>query len=132
MTAITWGTAITPGDLTRRVASLVTVDTTVQEDVLAFANTALDVRLFDLGETDPRLKLARIYLALHLATGDAESGAGSGTGAPAGPVTSESCGGMMRSYEALGGANDPLLAESYWGRRYLQLVRAKRYGVLVL
>lgn len=132
MTAITWGTTPTDGDVTRRVAALATVDVTVQADILAFVNTALDVRLFDLGEADPRLKLARIYLALHFATGDASNGIGDGTGGPAGPVTQESAGGLMRQYEALGAAGDPLLAESYWGRRYLQLIRAKRFGMLVL
>lgn len=134
MTAITWGTSIAPpnGDVVRRVPALVTVDTGIQDDILAFVNTALDVRLFDLGELDPRLKLARIYLALHFATGDANNAAGNGADGPAGPVTAESAGGLQRSYEALGAADDPLLAESYWGRRFLQLVRPKRYGVLVL
>jgi hypothetical protein len=111
---------------------MVTVDTGVQDDILAFVNTALDIRLFELGEDDPRLKLARIYLTLHFATGDASAGIGDGTYSPAGPVTQESAGGLMRQYEQFGAAGDPLLAESYWGRRYLQLIRGKRFGFLVI
>lgn len=132
MTAITWGTTVTPapdGDIVRRVPSLVSVNVGVQDDILAVVNTALDTRLFELGELDPRLKLARIYLALHFATGDVNNAAGAD--GPAGPVTAESAGGLSRSYASLG-VNDPLLGETYWGRRFLELVRPKRFGVLVL
>lgn len=134
MAPITWGTTVTPtpnGDIVRRVPGLVTVDVGVQDDILAHVNTALDVRLFDLGESDPRLKLARIYLALHFATGDANNAAGVGADSPAGPVTAESAGGLMRQYAQLGSA-DPLLGSTHWGRQYLAIVRAKRHGILTL
>lgn len=134
MAPITWGTTVTPspdGDIVRRVPSMTAIDIGIQDDILAFVNTALDVRLFDNGEDDPRLKLARIYLALHFATGGSVNADGS-TDGPGGPLTQESCGGMMRQYAFLGADGDPLLAESYWGRQYRAFIRRKRFGFVVI
>lgn len=121
MASVVWA------DLTVRVAALSVVDVAIQDDVLAFANTRYDARLYDYGEDDPRLRLIRIYLALHLATGGSANADGSGADGPAGPVTSESCGGLSRSYASLG-ADDPALGESYWGRQLFGYLRAKKHG----
>lgn len=140
MAPITWGTTVSPpdGDIVRRVPALVTVDVGIQDDILAHVNTALDTRLFDLGEADPRLKLARIYLALHYATGGAANASGTGAESTAGPITGRAMDGVSETYASIVqsmigvGLDALLLAESYWGRRYLQLVRAKRHGMLTV
>ncbi len=91
----------------------------VQQDViLAMVNAGFS-HVFD-GEDGPTTKLARIYVAAHFA-----SLPGSGDQRPGGAVTSESRGGLSRSY-----APPPTGSEAYegtwgdtqWGRRYLQLL----------
>lgn len=89
-----------------------------QDAILAMVNAKLSF-VFD-GEDGPTTKLARIYVAAHFA-----SSPGAGEQRPGGAVTSESRGGLSRSY-----APPPSGAASYegtwsdtqWGRRYLQLL----------
>lgn len=88
-----------------------------QADVLAFVNVELDVSLFD-GEDSPRLKMARVYLAAHLAT-MASRGSGG-----AGPVTMEQAGGLMRQYANL--TIRTSLESTGYGNLYLMILRTSR------
>lgn len=111
MAAITWANVIdhAPG--------LSTVDTDAQNDILAYVNTALKVDEF-YGEASPMLKLARIYLAAHMGTMIAQAVTGQ-----VGPVQAESVGGVSRAYAVAQFAQTSSLADTTWGRAFLQLVR---------
>ena len=85
MAAIIWT------DVVALAPELSTTSTTTQTDVLGYANQALNVALYG-GEAATSTRLARIYLAAHLA-----ALAKLGTG---GALLSESVGGMSRSYAA--------------------------------
>ena len=68
-----------------------------QADILALVNRALPPA--EWGEEDhPRLRLGRIFLAAHYASLELRRSTG-----PAGPVVSESAGGLSRSYAQPGG-----------------------------
>lgn len=90
MAAITWA------DVVNFAAELSGYPVAAQNDILAHVNTALDVSYFG-GETGYKLKLARIFLAAHIA---ATTPLGGGGGAAGGAITSETVGGVSRSYAA--------------------------------
>jgi hypothetical protein len=98
---------------------LSTVPTAAQDFILEYVNQALVVDIFG-GEGSPKLRLARIYLAAHYG-----SLFGSGGSGAAGPVTSESAGGLSRSYGFASSFvfNDDALGSTVYGRNYLGLVR---------
>lgn len=117
MAAITWAQVLD------HVSTLGSVDPDQQADLLALANTGLNAWVFG-GEDHVRYKLARIYFVAHFASlpGATEQRA-------AGPVTSESRGGLSRSYQAIaagGGADSDTWNDTQWGRRYLQLLLGSR------
>lgn len=87
MAAITWT------DVVDVAPALSTVDADAQTMILAYVNAELDVVMFG-GEAAPKTKLARVYLAAHLGT-LSRPGA---SATAAGPVVSESAGGLSRSY----------------------------------
>lgn len=89
MAAITWT------DVTGLVPDLVGLPGAAEALYLAIANSRFNVGMFPLGEEDPLLKLARIWLAAHYAAGDLAAGATIGE---PGPVASESAGGLSVSY----------------------------------
>lgn len=121
MAAITWT------DVTAIAADLSTTSAAAQTMILAMVNEAIDTRLFPNGETDARLKLARVYLAAHYAA----SGLG-GSGAAAGPVTAEAAGTLSRSYASItSSTTDPLLESTTWGRLYRLIMRPMRGGVVL-
>lgn len=121
MAAIDWNA------VTAVAAGLTKVPDDARTVILSHVNTALDVRRFSYGETDPRLRLARIYLAAHFATVSLPS---SGASGPAGPVTSESAGGLSRSYGQLSASDtDPLLEFTSYGRMYRLIMRPLRGGI---
>lgn len=125
MAAITWD------DVTDIAAALASVAPDAQTIYLLFVNEALDVRLFPNGETDNRLKLARIYLAAHYAASDIAANASGGAGA-AGPVTAESAGTLSRSYASMTtSTSDPLLESTSYGRLYRLIMRPMRGGVVL-
>ena len=105
MAAITWQQVV---DFASEAAD---VPAAAQTAILAHVNTTLDVTLFADGESDPQLTLTRIYLAAHFAAGAVP---GTGSGGPAGTVTSESAGGLSRSYGSAG-AGSSVLSSSLWG-----------------
>lgn len=114
MAAITWS------DVTSFAPELTTsVPADAQTLILSYVNTsAIDPASFD-GEAGVTTRLARIYLAAHLG-----SGVGQGaSGAAGGPVTSESMGGLSRSYSvaSVATAMDATGSTAY-GRMYEALV----------
>lgn len=112
MAPITWA------DVTSYATTLTTVDPVQQADLLALVNRGFSA-VFD-GEDGPKTRLARIYVAAHFAALP-----GAGEQRAAGPVVSESRGGLSRSYQAIsagGGADSDTWNDTQWGRRYLQLL----------
>lgn len=94
-----------------------------QDAILAMVNAKFS-SVFD-GEDGPTTKLARIYVAAHFA-----SLPGATDQRPGGAVTSESRGGLSRSYAppqtGSGGDYEGTWSDTQWGRRYLQLLLGSR------
>lgn len=116
MAAILWS------HVTDHAPELAGVAIDAQTDYLALANTFLNVSMLD-GEDGPRTKLARIYLAAHFATLDRMRGTST-----AGPVVSESRGGLSRSYANLTQMSvaSGLFGQTTYGQNYATLVRTSR------
>lgn len=114
MAAIAWA------DVTAMAPELAAVDVGAQATILAHVNAALSVATFG-GEAAPRLRLARILLAAHFGTVALSGGA-----APAGPVVSESAGGLSRTYAqaSAGGAADSAWSSTSYGRELAALIRS--------
>lgn len=110
MADITWT------HVTDHTPDLSTVAAAVQTDILAYVNAELKVSELD-GETGPKTKLARVYLASHFAT------AGINAASADGPITAEKLGDESRSYGTfdMGGS---ALATTGFGMQYLMLVRS--------
>ncbi len=121
MADITWS------DVTDHAPELSTVSANAQTDILAYVNDALDVAAFG-GEDAAKTKLARVYMAAHMAT-VSENAAGGG-----GEVVSRAQGDMSISYAAssAGSSADGYSATGY-GRQYLTLVKSTylRGGLLL-
>lgn len=114
MSAIIWA------DVTAIAPELSTVSDDAQDSILAHVNTALAVDIFG-GESAPKTRLARIYLAAHL--GSASRTGSSGASGAAGPVVSESAGGLSRSYANLTSASGTGgLSSSTYGQLFEALV----------
>lgn len=79
-------------DVTDAITDLPTISASMQTVILGLVNKRVDGAVFD-GEDGETTKLARIFLAGHLAVMSKRPARGS-----AGPVTSESAGGLSRSY----------------------------------
>ncbi len=122
MAAITWvdvvGVPGNPGP----APELASVGTAAQELYLALANDFVNVAMFD-GEDGGRTKLARVYIAAHFATLDKLRGT-----SIAGPVISESRGGLSRSYANLTQMSmaSGLFGQTTYGQNYATLVRTSR------
>lgn len=120
MAAIVWA------DVVAHASALATVDAGQQADLLALVNTHLNVAAFG-GEDAPKTRLARIYWIAHFAS---LPGAGLTTdgASVAGPVTSESTGGVARAYASLSssGTETEFWGETAWGRRFWTLLRGSR------
>lgn len=113
MAAIDWAAVVS-------IASeLADVGVPAQDLYLALANTFINVSMFD-GEDGPKTKLARIYIAAHFATLDKQRGT-----TTAGPVISESRGGLSRSYANLTQMSVAagLFGQTAYGQNYATLVR---------
>jgi hypothetical protein len=110
---------ITWDDVIVIASELADVAEGAQDIILAYVNGALSVSMFK----PAALKLARIYLAAHIATVTAEDG----DGAAIGPVISESVGGISRTYAAISAVTrgDGFDATSY-GQTFGFLVRTSR------
>lgn len=109
-------------------AALAATPVGAQTDILAYVNAELSASFFG-GASSAKFKLARIYMAAHMATSDASGGGA----AAAGPLIEESLPGpVTRKYAspAAQTSDDPLELTSY-GRMYVQLRKtsAIRFGV---
>lgn len=111
MAAIDWTAVIA------HAPELAAVSSQARTEILAHVNTALDVEVFG-GEDAPKTRLARIYLAAHLGAGVANSGGSTSVGA----VTSESAGGLSRSYGQAAVVATASLGSTSYGQAYLALV----------
>lgn len=125
MAAITWD------DVTAGAPALSSVDADEQTLILAYVNDLLDVTVFYGGEDGSVVKLLRVYLARHFAVGGTLGGSGA-----AGPVISESAGGLSRTYaqqsaSSLSGADD--LDMTAWGRMARGIIRRSpaRAGIVL-
>lgn len=115
MAAIVWA------DVVAHSSPLAAVDLAVQSDILAVVNARF-AAVFG-GEDNPTTRLARIYVAAHFA-----SLPGSGRHEAAGPVVSQSRGGLSQSFQSFsaGGSGDDTWGDTQWGRRYKQLLLGSR------
>lgn len=104
-------------DVVNFSAGLSSVPEGQQLDILEFANGWVDPGVFG-GETSHTLRMARIYIAAHLATATA------GNAGVTGAVTSESIGSMSRSYSVA--VTESGLDKTSYGGMYKQLVRNSR------
>ncbi len=120
MTAILWQ------DVVDHAAELANPKVAIgaQATLLDWANNLFNLRVWG-GEESSALKLARIYAVAHVATLIKIGGGGS----KAGPVTSESEGGLSRSYALItaitSGAGDPNWSATAYGRAYLTLLSGR-------
>jgi hypothetical protein len=108
---------ITWDDVVAIAPELSVISTDGQTIILEYVNSALVPSEWH-GEGSAFLRLARIYLAAHYGTITRQQGAG-----PAGPVTSESAGGLSRSYAVLfapGGSSS--MDTTPYGRSYNSLL----------
>jgi hypothetical protein len=92
----------------------VTVSATGQTDILARVNAYFNKTLLG-GESSITLRMARIYLARHMATPVAIGAAG--------PLQSESEADLSRTYVAAA-INPSDWSDTVWGQRLTQLLRA--------
>lgn len=115
MAAVTWD------DVVNHAPELATgVSAGAQADILAHVNGTVNVALFG-GEDSHRVKLIRVYLAAHLGTLDKSRGNIASTSG----VTSESAGGLSRSYAIIPGDSSAMSSTSY-GKEYLRLIKIAR------
>ncbi len=111
MAAITWD------DVESIAPEMSSVIDGAQALILDHVNTVLAVHRFG-GESAPALKLARIYLAAHTA-----SGLGSTDEGATQEVQSESMGGLTRTYVTAGdGGSVGDLSSTSYGRQYIMIV----------
>lgn len=114
------------------------VDPALQTVLLDYVNhEALNPRVYK-GESSSTYKLARAYLAAHMASlitpNNAGAGGGAGGGATAGAVTSESEGGLSRSYAQasdLPGASDSSYGSTVYGVKLAGLKTLARLPFLI-
>ena len=86
-----------------------------QVDFLTYVNTIVNVSLLD-GEDGIKTRLARIYLAAHLATMDKRRGA-------AGILASQTAGPLSRSYMMMQWITKSELALTGYGLNYLAIIK---------
>lgn len=120
MAAITWS------DVTTIAApELSGLAVAAQTAILVWVNAAFDVTVFD-GEDGAKTKLARVYLAAHIGTLILPTSAGGSGGGVSGPVSSESAGGLSRSYAVAvassGGTTAENLSRTGYGQLLLLLI----------
>lgn len=111
---ITWPEVVTID------ASLATVPENAQVWILEYANRALNPRMF----TTQAYKLVRLYLAAHFGTMSVPGAAGETP--VAGPVTSETVGGISRTYALVSDSSDPTFSTTSHGQMYAFLVRTSK------
>lgn len=111
MAAIVWA------DVVALAPEVNAIDDAAKADIIAYVNVALTVANFG-GEDHPKTRLARIYLAAHLAAMLRRGVTGGGA---AGPLVSHSAGGMSRSYAVM--SSGSALSSTSYGSMYEELAR---------
>lgn len=111
MAAITWT------DVEAHAPELSTANATVQADMIGMVEQILVAAEFG-GEDDYRYRMARIYLAAHLATVAASGGA-----MATGGVQSERVGDVSRTYSTTTLLDPDSLDSTAYGRAYRAIVR---------
>ena len=120
-------TDIGTGDVLAIAPGLSKLDASTLLDVLAYVNELTDAGIGG-GLDGPTLRLARLNLAAHLGTASLLA-----KGGIAGPVTSESAGGLRRSYGFLNtAATRQALAGTIFGQQYLGIIEQSLARVWVL
>lgn len=121
MAAIVWS------DVTAHAGELTTryTNTTAQNDLLDLVNNTTNVSLIDT-ESGFKTRLARIYMAAHLATMELRKGA-------AGVLTEQSAGPLRRGYQLLQGMTKSELSLTSYGCNYLAIIKrsAARGGAVL-
>lgn len=104
-------------DVTGYDARMANVSSGAQTIILGVVNVALNVGEFG-GESSDTLKAARVFLAAHFGTMNL-----AGVKGVTGPVSSQSAGGLSRSYAALA-TNQSMFGTTAAGQAFLALLRA--------
>lgn len=107
-------------DVTAIATELTSIDGAARVYILAYVNgPGVNPDILD-GESGPMTRLARIYLAAHIGSGVGKGASGSAGGA----VTSESAGGLSRSYAAppLPPTTPGSHASTDYGRRFDDII----------
>lgn len=107
---------ITQADVIDFAPELATVSESTWERILAYVN---ELDMTGVGETEATTMLARLYLAAHMATTTKR-----GSSASAGPVTSESVGGVRRSYANVAATSASSLSSTRYGQMYSEVLNA--------
>ncbi len=118
MAAIVWA------DVTAGASTLATLDATEQALILAYVNERFAPGIGT--EASAAVKTARIYLARHMGTSGINGGAG-------GAVTSESEGGLSRSYAVVASGDAGTWGQTVWGQLLNSVLRTSpaRAGILL-
>lgn len=100
-------------------------NTTGQTDILNFVNNTTNVNLLDT-ESGYKTRLARIYMAAHLATMELRKGA-------SGLLSEKSVGPLRRGYQHLEGMTKSELSLTSYGCNYLAIIKrsAARGGMIL-
>ena len=111
MAAITWK------DVSEHAPELAdsAVTRRAQVDLLAYVNTTVNIALLD-GEDGVKTKLARVYLAAHIATMEKRKGV-------SGALTSQTAGPLSKSYAVMQWLTPSELSLTSYGLNYLGIVR---------
>jgi hypothetical protein len=86
-------------------------------DIVSYVNQQPDGTAFEDTADDPTTRMARLYLAAHLAQMTYQGASGQ-----AGPVISEAAGGLRRAYAHMT-SSDASYTLTMYGRTYLDLIR---------
>lgn len=118
MAAIVWA------DVFAGATELTTLAATDQTLILAYVNARFVPGVGD--ESSTAVKTARVYLARHMGTAGLTGGAG-------GAVTSESEGGLSRSYAVMSSGSASEWGQTVWGQMLTSLLRCSpaRAGILL-
>lgn len=122
MASITWT------DVTNHAPALSSVVAGAQTDILAYVNLLLTVSLFG-GEAAAKTKMARVYAAAHFGTLELLA-----TNGAAGAVSSETAGGLTRTYGTTAtAATDPDWGSTAHGQMFVNICRTTpaRAGLLL-
>lgn len=127
-------TPITWSEVSAIAAGVASTNATAQALILGYVEAPALNSCYFGGDTGPAYKLARIYLAAHMAAGGSLGGAAGVRG----PITAEAAGGMSKSYGGItafssGSTLEEALARTVWGGYLLEMIdRSAARGPFVI